>query len=131
MEYGTRSTAQIMGIGEAIKFMNKIGVNKIIERGNNLAKSLKEELSKIKNIEIISPMNEEYASSIVSFRMKNIGYQALQLKLKAYDIRVRGIYENNLNAIRVSCAVYNNLDEIKALISAIKQIDQALIEEKN
>ena len=122
-EYGTRSTPVIMGLGAAVDFVSGIGVKNIKDRCNYLATRLKDGLVEIPEIEILSPMTPLYSSSIVTFRLPRLTHDQFQYHLsKASGSRIRGIHENNLNAVRISCAIYNNEDEIDELLEGVKKV---------
>ena len=42
--------------------------------------------------------------------------------MSKYQIRIRGIYENKIKGIRVSCACYNSETQIDILVAALKEI---------
>ena len=119
-EYGTRNTPLVMGLNAILDFLNSIGIAKIEERGKNLATYLKTGLKKIPGVEILTPDNPQYSASIVSFRIsgkKNLDIQ--NVLSKDYHCRVRGIYEHGLNAIRISCHIYNNYEELDKLLEGV------------
>ena len=130
IELGTRSTPTAMGLGAAIDFINAIGIKNVEKRGRDLATYLKEALVQLSNIELLTPMETAYSASIVTFRIKGMDYNVAQERIQATiiekaiigkkKIRVRGIHENNLNAIRVSCTVYNNFEELDDLVQTLK-----------
>lgn len=123
VEYGTRSMPMATGLGTAIAFLEKIGMAQVENRGKLLANYLKSELIKIEGVELLSPKNPEFASAIVTFRIKNVDYLKIQhVLIKKHHCRVRAIYENELNGIRISCAIYNSYEELDHLIEAIKKI---------
>jgi len=122
-EYGTRNTAITIALGKAVDFITEIGIKKIEERERELAAYFKNELVKNKKIELLTPLKPEYSCAIVTFRIKNKNYNEVQKELQEkYKFRVRGIYENKLDAIRISCSVHNNMDELKSLVEAINAI---------
>lgn len=121
-EYGTRNTPVSIGLGEAFRFIEDIGQLKVQKRHQELSKRLVEGLSAIKQVEILSPFKEEYRSGIITFRLKNLDYKQLQKKLGDANFRVRGIYEAQLNGIRVSCGIYNGEDEIDRFVSEVGKI---------
>lgn len=125
VEYGTRNIPIIVGLSTAIDFLNNLGFESLIQRNENLAAYFKGKLGVNKKVEIISPLNEQWSSSIVSFRIKNKNYREVQQVLnKQYSQRVRAIYENDLNAIRVCITVYNNQAQLDDLIRDIGLISQ-------
>ncbi len=125
-EYGTRNTALYHGIQAALDFANGIGTSRILARGPELVAVLNNELSSIERVEILSPQDPRYSSSMFCFRIRDIDYTEVQKKLSEdFNCRVRGIYENNLFAIRISCAIHVLEDDIAQLISGVKKIASA------
>ncbi len=131
IELGTRSTPTAMALGSAIDFINAIGIKNIETRGKELAKYLKEELVKIPKVEVLTPFDERYSASIVTFRVEGMEYEKLQTLIQVPQenaiggvrkFRVRGIHENDLNGIRISCAIYNSYEEIDKLLALLKSI---------
>ena len=122
-EYGTRGTPLVMGLGAAIDFINAIGVRRIQERGMKMASSLKQELLKIPNVDILTPLEPKYSAAIVTFEVKGKKYGEVQQLLQdEHKCRVRGIFEHGLNAVRVSCALYNTHEELEKLVHGVNQI---------
>lgn len=120
-EYGTRNTALVAALKAGFEFISEIGPSKIEARGKTLCKYLRERIEGY--VDVLTPSNEEYSASILSFHIKGMKYRDIQdTLLKKYGFRVRGIYENNLNAIRISCACYNSKEEIEQLSEAIVEI---------
>ncbi len=122
-EYGTRNTPLIMGLGAAIDFINTIGIINVQYRERSLAEYLKTKLSKIEKVEILSPMAQEFSSAMVTFRIEGMKFNDIQEKLR-FDpkCRVRGIHENHLNGIRISCTFFNDFKEMDKLIAAVEQL---------
>lgn len=122
-EYGTRNTPITLGIGTAVNFISSIGIENIAARGLELADYFKQGVATNPHIKILSPLNPTYASSIVTFNSPKLDYTELNQKLRNdYGLRVRGIYENDLNGIRVSFAVFNSKKEVELLVSALAEI---------
>lgn len=122
-EYGTRNAAISLGLGSAIEFINTIGIENVEKRGRELANYFRKGLSKLPEIEILTPETVEFSASMLTFRMKGKDNLKLNQQISGdYKIRLRGIYENNLNAIRVSFAVFNSFKEIDNLLVALKEV---------
>ena len=122
-EYGTRNTPLVMSLKAAMDFHKNQGREKIVQHGLSLAGQLKSSLRKVDGIEILSPDDGPFASAMVTFRSPIKDYKTIQRELmQKYQCRVRGIYENQLNAIRVSCAYYNTKDQIDYLAESIEKI---------
>ena len=122
-EYGTRNTAISLGLGSAIEFINTIGIENVAKRGRELASYFRKGLSEIQEIEILTPETAEFSASMLTFKVKGRDNLKLNQQIsKIHKIRLRGIYENNLNSIRVSFAVFNTFKEIDNLLAALKEI---------
>jgi selenocysteine lyase/cysteine desulfurase len=125
VEYGTRNAPMILGIGASLDFMDTIGMEHVAERGRSLASHLKENLQSINKVQVITPMDPDSSSSIVSFKIldkeKSHGELTGQFK-QEYNIRLRPVGEHGLNAIRASLHIYNNFEQVDRLIEAVKAI---------
>lgn len=121
-EYGTRNAPNIIGLGTAIDFMEEIGMENVAKRGRELANYFRKGLTQFEAIEILTPVEENYSASILTFKIAGLDNLELNQKLNSEKgIRLRGIYENDLNAIRVSFAVFNSFEEIDQLLVALSE----------
>ena len=134
LEAGTPNIAGVIGLGEAINYIQKIGIDKIHERELNLRNYLIEKLVKIPHIDII---NLEADSGIVAFNVEDIFSQDVAYYLNKYNICVRAgnhcakILKNAtgvVNSLRVSLYFYNTESEIDALIELLKDKEKILKE---
>ena len=123
-EYGTRSMPLISGLSSAIDFISTIGIENIADRGRELANHFRACISDTPEIEVLTPRDPEFSASIVTIRIRNMDNLEIAHKLfeKEERLRVRGIYECNLNGIRVSFGIYNSFKEIDYLSGALKQM---------
>ena len=123
-EYGTRNTPLILGLGEAIDFINAIGLENIQKRELELTDYFRKRISKIKSLEILTPQSPELSAGILTIRFKEQDNAQINQKLMLdHNMRLRSIYENDLNAIRISFSIYNSVEEVDNLIKAIKSIN--------
>ena len=125
LEAGTPNIAGVIGLGEAIRYINKIGIDKIHERELHLREYLIEKLVKIPHIDII---NLEADSGIVAFNVDGIFSQDVAYYLNKYNVCVRAgehcakILKNATgvaNTIRVSLYFYNTESEIDTLVELL------------
>lgn len=126
LEAGTPNIAGVIGLGEAIKYINKIGIDKIHERELHLRDYLIEKLMPLNHIDII---NLEADSGIVAFNVDGIFSQDVAYFLNKYNICVRAgnhcakILKNATgvtNSLRVSLYFYNTEKEIDELVDLLK-----------
>tara|TARA_R110002073_G_scaffold57778_4_gene146672 strand:+ start:79392 stop:80675 length:1284 start_codon:yes stop_codon:yes gene_type:complete len=122
-EYGTRNTPITLGLGSAIDFVSEIGIENVAKRGSELVEYFRNGIVDIPEIVILTPKNKKYAASIVTIRIKGKDNLALTQQLnRERGLRLRGIYENNINGIRISFAIFNNFKEVDYLVSSLKEI---------
>lgn len=126
LEAGTPNIAGVIGLGEAIRYINKIGIEKIHERELHLRDYLIEKLMPLNHIDII---NLEADSGIVAFNVNGIFSQDVAYFLNEYNICVRAgnhcakILKNATgvtNSLRVSLYFYNTEKEIDELVELLK-----------
>ena len=134
LEAGTPNIEGAIGLGAAIEYLTKMGMNNISEHEHNLRNYLVKELKKIPHISII---NEESDSGIVAFNVDDIFAQDVAVYLNKYNICVRAgnhcakILKNEVgvkNTVRVSIYIYNTKDEIDKLIELLKDKNKILNE---
>ena len=134
LEAGTPNIAGVIGLGEAIKYLQKIGMDNIQERERHLREYLVDKLVKIPHVDII---NLEADSGIVAFNIDNIFSQDVAYFLNKYNICVRAgnhcakILKNATgvsNSLRVSLYFYNTESEIDEFVELIKNKDKIMEE---
>ena len=124
-EAGTPPIAEVIGLGEAIKYLDKIGMNIINEYEKKLKKYL---VSKLKNIPNIILYNENADSGIIAFNIDGVFAQDSSIYLNHYNICVRSGNHcakmlkdeiNVKNTVRISLYFYNTFDEIDKLVNVL------------
>jgi cysteine desulfurase/selenocysteine lyase len=132
LEAGTRNIAGVIGLGAAIDYLEKIGLDKIHNYELELKKYLIEELKKVPNIKIY---NESVESGVLLFNVGNYFSQDVAIYLNNYKICIRAgnhcakmLQEVicTTNTCRVSLYFYNTKEEIDKLIEALKDQDKIL-----
>ena len=125
-EAGTPPIAEVIGLGEAIKYLERIGMDKIHQYEISLKKYLIEKLESIDNIIVY---NKSTNSGIVAFNINGVFSQDSSIYLNHYNIFVRSGNHcakmlkdeiNIKNTVRVSLYFYNNYEDIDRLIDALK-----------
>ena len=129
-EAGTQNVGGAIGLAEAIKFIEKIGIENIAKHEKDLTDYAIKKLDSIKSIEIYKPKNQ---SSIISFNIKNIHSHDVAQILNDYNICIRVGHHccmplmNKLNipgTAKVSFGIYNNKKDIDRLINTLKKIEK-------
>ena len=126
LEAGTPNIAGIIAFKEAIKYLNKLGLNNIHKYELELKDYL---LINLKLIDDIIIYNENTDSSIISFNHKDIFAQDMAIYLNKYNICLRAgnhcakMISEVLpvkNTCRISLYFYNTKEEIDSLMLALK-----------
>ena len=125
-EAGTPPIAEVIGLREAILYLENIGLDKIHEHEMMLKKKLVSELEKIDNIILY---NKNSDSGILSFNIDGVFAQDSSIYLNHYNIYVRaGNHCAKLlkdvmgikNTVRVSMYLYNSLEDVERLVDVLK-----------
>lgn len=131
-EAGTPPIASFIAMGEAIKYIQNIGIQNIQAYENDLLNYLLNSLDAISSIQIVGGRNKK--APIVSFIMKGVHSHDIAAYLGSESnvavraghhccqplIRFFGIS----SCVRISLACYNTFLEIDILIQGLKKIDE-------
>jgi cysteine desulfurase/selenocysteine lyase len=133
-EAGTPNIAGVIGLGEACRYLNRVGMDSVEKWDLKLANSLIEGLTEIEGVTVYGPKDPRQRVGLVTFNIGDMNPHDVALTLDAeYDIAVRsghhcalplmkellGLNEGN---VRVSTYIYNKLEEIDALVTAVEEI---------
>jgi len=126
LEAGTPNIAGVIGLGAAIDYLEKIGLDKIEQYEHELKKYL---ISKLKQLDFIEIYNEHNAGTITAFNIKEVFSQDTSIYLDKYNICIRAgnhcakilnnVFNIN-NTCRISFSFYNTKAEIDKLIEVLK-----------
>ncbi len=125
-EAGTPAIAEVIGLGEAIKYLMNIGMDNIHKYEVELKKYL---LDSIKDIPNLIIYNKNSNSGILALNLDGVFAQDSSIYLNSYNICVRAGNHcakelkdeiNIKNTVRVSMYFYNNHEDIDKLVSALK-----------
>ena len=134
LEAGTPNIAGAIGLGEAVKYLKSIGMDKIRDYEKELRSYLIDKLMKIKHIDII---DFESDAGIVSFNVDDIFSQDVAVYLDKYNICVRAgshcakILKDEVgvkNTCRISLYFYNTKEEIDKLIELLSDKNKIMKE---
>jgi selenocysteine lyase/cysteine desulfurase len=119
-EYGTVSIPLRFGLGAAINFLQKIGMENIWKRDQSLSTRLFKGLKSIPNVSVLSPESSTERSALVTFKHEKVPFGDLQRHLDTYKLRTRGVGEGGVNALRISTHLYNTPDEVDRTLEAVR-----------
>ncbi len=127
-EAGTPPISQVIGLGEAIDYINEIGLDSIYEYELNLLEYGSRALGEVEGLRIIG--TAEKKASIISFNMDNIHPHDVVTLLDQDGIAVRGghhcaqptMQRFNVPATsRASVSFYNKYEELDALADSLRR----------
>ena len=125
-EAGTPPIAEVIGLREAILYLQSIGMDKIHAHEMELKKYL---ISKLENIPNIEMYNTKSDSGILAFNIKDVFAQDSSVFLNHYRVFVRAgnhcakILKDEIgvkNTVRCSMYFYNNFEDIDKMVQALE-----------
>jgi len=137
-EAGTPAIADVIGLGAAIDYLQKIGMKNIERYERKLTKLMYKEMTALPNVEVYSP-NPEQKIGIMAFNVKDLNPHDVALALDvSANIMVRSGHHCALpfirgllhksGTIRASTYFYNTEEEIGNFVSALREIIDSLVE---
>jgi cysteine desulfurase/selenocysteine lyase len=135
-EAGTPAIAQVIGLGAACRYLNQVGMKKIEAWDLKLANRLLDGLGEIDGVEIYGPKDPKQRVGLATFNIENMNPHDVALTLDLeYDIATRSghhcalplmkeLFKLNEGNVRASTYLYNTVEEIDHLISAIEEISR-------
>lgn len=131
-EAGLQNYAGIIGLGEAVKYMEKIGLKNIAEQEYRLNKFITEEIAEIPGLKIIGPAGPASRGGIVSFYIDGIDSRQIALILdETGNVMIRAgqhcvhswfAARGILGSARVSAYFYNTIEECRVFTQNLKKI---------
>ena len=122
-EPGTRNAALVVGLVESVRFLDRIGMERVGERGQSLARRLQAGLRELPGVTILTPEDPSLSGSITTFKNDRVAYNVLFARLlEEHNMRCRVVTEQGLDALRVSTHVFTAMEEVDRLIAATRDI---------
>jgi len=128
-EAGTPPIAGVIGLGEAIKFIERVGIESIASHEKALLDYAHEQVAYINEVTVIGTAKRK--SAVLSFVMGDIHAHDIGSILNSFGVAVRAGHHcaqpvmehfNVPATARASFAMYNNFGEIDALVDGIKEV---------
>jgi selenocysteine lyase/cysteine desulfurase len=121
MHYGTGSPAVVWGLSAALKFITKIGIDRIERWDGLLTKRLRDGLATLPHARLSSPADPRFAAAITTFAVNGRTGRELQDALWKEKIRVRA--QGGYAGVRLSAHFYVNprdIDRVLAVVASMK-----------
>jgi cysteine desulfurase/selenocysteine lyase len=123
--------AQAVGLSAAIDYLNIVGMDKIFEHEQELTEQLLAGLSKISGVNVIGPLDMKDRGGVISFTVDGVHPHDVGQVLDQYGIAVRTGHHcawplmkklNLVGTTRASFHLYNDSNDINALLEAIEKV---------
>jgi len=135
-EAGTPDVAAAIGLGAAVDYLNKIGMENIERHEKLLTKQMYDGLTEIPKVEVYGP-EPEHRVGIIPFNVADLNPHDVALALDvSANIMVRSGHHCaqplsktvicKPGTVRASAYLYNTKEEIEKLVSAVKEIAETL-----
>ena len=130
-EAGTPNVAGAIGLMEAIKYLERLGMDNVRRYEEELVRYTIEKLGGLDGVEFYGPRDPSLRCGVVAFNVEGLGGHETASLLDDYGIMVRSghhcaqplheFFRIN-NSARVSYYIYNLREEIDVFIEALKEI---------
>jgi cysteine desulfurase/selenocysteine lyase len=130
-EAGVPNMAQAVGLSAAIDYLNIVGMDKIFEHEQELTHQLLTGLSKISGVNVVGPLDMKDRGGVISFTVDGVHPHDVGQVLDQYGIAVRTGHHcawplmkklNLVGTTRASFHLYNDSNDINALLEAIEKV---------
>jgi len=135
-EGGTIDIAAVIGLGAAVDYLTRIGMDKIEAHEKKLVRQMYDGLTAIRDVEVYGP-GPESRVGLVPFNVGDLNPHDVALALDvSANIMVRSGHHcaqplsktvlGKQGTVRASCYLYNTMNEVDVLISAVKDIAETM-----
>jgi len=127
-EAGTPDIGEVIGFGEAVKYLQNLGMENVREHEREMTSYALEKLSEVEDLVIYGPKNPDLQGGITSFNFKDIHSHDVGTVLDQEGIAIRAGHHCAQPLMRVlqvpgtaraSFYVYNQKSEIDRLVAAL------------
>lgn len=135
-EAGLQDYAGIIGLGEAVRYLEKVGFEAIVEQEQSLNKFIIDEIVNIPKLKIIGDQNPNLRSGIISFYIEGVDSHQIAIMLdQSANIMVRSgqhcvhswfASKQITGSVRASVYFYNTLEEADVFVKSLKKVLRVL-----
>ncbi|MEU0543411.1 cysteine desulfurase [Nocardia sp. NPDC005978] len=129
-EAGVPMTSQVVGLGAAVRYLEALGMDAVAAHEHSLTAHALDGLSKIPGVRIVGPADTENRGGAVAFVVDGIHAHDVGQILDDEGVAIRVGHHcawplhrkfGVAATARASFAVYNTLDEVDALLAAVRK----------
>ena len=129
-EAGTQMTSQVVGLGEAVRFLTEIGMEDIQAHERKLTEYALEQMQAIDGLRIAGPLTADNRGGAIAFTVEGVHPHDLGQVLDSEGVAIRTGHHcawplhrglDMQSTSRASFYLYNTLDEVDTLVSSISK----------
>jgi len=135
LEAGTPPIGDVIGLGAAIDYLSRLGLENVMKHELKLAKKLRELLIEVPDVKVHGP--EEPQTGIVSFSVRDVKAEDVALALGNLNICVRAgfhcaiplvrdVLGERLGVVRASLYLYNTEEEVEKFVDSLRGVVRLL-----
>jgi selenocysteine lyase/cysteine desulfurase len=122
---GFHSFEHRWSLGEAFQFQLNIGKKRVTERSHQLSSKLKQGLSKISHIKMITPAGEEVSAGINCFEVEGMKPDDVVKKLLSKNI-IASASPYKISYVRLTPSIINTEAEVDICLRKLEQIKESV-----
>ncbi|MFQ3307426.1 MAG: cysteine desulfurase/selenocysteine lyase [Candidatus Midichloriaceae bacterium] len=129
-EAGTPAIVEVIGFGEALKYLNKLDLTKIWNNEVEISRYIIDGIKKLKNFQLLYDFND---TVIIPILHKSAHHSDIGAILNKSNVAIRTGHLcaqplmkllNITGVARISIGIYNDMEDADKLINALKKIDK-------
>ena len=129
-EAGTQMTSQVVGLGEAVRFLTEVGMENIQAHEHKLTEYALEQMQAIDGLRIAGPLTADNRGGAIAFTVEGVHPHDLGQVLDSEGVAIRTGHHcawpahrglNLQSTSRASFYLYNTMDEVDTLVSSIRK----------
>ena len=117
MQYGTGAVPVVDGLLAALRFVDRIGIDRIARWDAMLTARLRDGLARIPKARLSSPEDRRFAAAITTFRVEGVKARDLQNALWERKVRVRA--QSDPRGVRLSAHMYMSPADIDTVLDVV------------
>lgn len=129
-EAGTQMTSQVVGLGEAVRFLTEIGMEEIQAHERELTAYALEQMQRIDGLRIAGPLTADNRGGAIAFTVEGVHPHDLGQVLDSEGVAIRTGHHcawpahrglDLQSTSRASFYLYNTLEEVDTLVASISK----------
>lgn len=126
-EAGTPNVAGAVGLAEAIKYLNEIGLEEVNRHDKNLADLIRNELGKIEDVNVLSPEGSNLVSFTAEFAHPHdiaevLGQNGVAVRAGNHCAQPQMEKLGISGTTRASPYLYNTEEDVEEFVQAVKEV---------